>query len=454
MKIIIEGAGEVGIHLAKMLAAEANDITVIDPQEDRLNKLATSADVVTLEGQPSSIRSLKEANIEKADLFIAVNPGTHQDVNVVSALLAKKLGCKKVCARVDDEDYLSYDNRYLFTEMGIDMLFFPERIAATEIVDLLRRTASTDSMDFARGKLRIAVFKLEEDSPLLDMNVNEFTTAMGAKEDQLNFRVVAVSRGDETIIPDAGMKFKYHDLVFIITTREGLDPIMAFLGKSNIEVGKLMILGASQIGSMVAKGMSRQLERIKVIDTDKARCLDLSEKTDDNVLVINGDGRNSDFLLEQNIKDYDAFVAVTDNDEANILACVVAKKFGVPRTVAQVENLEYIQLAEDMGVDAVINKKLITAGKIFKMTLSNKVRFIKYMSGTQAEVLEYIVSPGSKITRAPLMDLDFPENAIIGGIIRGNESFIAVGSTRIEAYDRVAVFALPEAVKQVDRMFR
>ena len=164
--------------------------------------------------------------------------------------------------------------------------------------------------------------------------------------------------------------------------------------------------------------------------------------------------RWTDFLLEQNIKDYDAFVAVTDNDEANILACVVAKKFGVPRTVAQVENLEYIQLAEDMGVDAVINKKLITAGKIFKMTLSNKVRFIKYMSGTQAEVLEYIVSPGSKITRAPLMDLDFPENAIIGGIIRGNESFIAVGSTKIEAYDRVAVFALPEAVKQVDKMFR
>ena len=191
-----------------------------------------------------------------------------------------------------------------------------------------------------------------------------------------------------------------------------------------------------------------------VIDTDKAKCLDLSEKTDDNVLVINGDGRNSDFLLEHNIKDYDAFVAVTDNDEANILACVVAKKFGVPRTVAQVENLEYIQLAEDMGVDTVINKKLITAGKIFKMTLSNKVRFIKYMSGTQAEVLEYIVSPGSKITRAPLMDLNFPENAIIGGIIRGNEAFIAVGSTKIEAYDRVAVFALPDAVKDVDRMFR
>ena len=443
-----------GIHLAKMLAAEANDITVIDQNADRLAKLALSADVVTVEGATSSIRSLKEANIEKADLFIAVNPVTHQDVNVVSALLAKKLGCKKVCARVDDEDFLSYDNRYLFTEMGIDMLFYPERIAATEIVDLLNRTASTDSMDFARGKLQIAVFKLEDDSPLLDMTLNEFSAAVGAGDDKVSFRVVAVSRGDETLIPEAGMKFKYHDLIFIISTREGIEPIMSFLGKSNIEVSNLMILGATQIGSMVAKGISKRLESIKVIDADKERCLDLSEKTDDNVMVINGDGRNSDFLLEQNIKDYDAFVAVTENDEANILACVVAKKFGVPRTVAQVENLEYIQLAEDMGVDAVINKKLITAGKIFKMTLSNKVRFIKYMSGTKAEVLEYIVSPGSRITRAPLKEMDFPDDDIIGGVIRGNESFIAVGDTKIEAYDRVAVFALPDAVKDVDRMFR
>jgi len=454
MKIIIEGAGEVGIHLAKMLASEANDITVIDQDQERLAKLAMTADVATIEGSLSSIPALKEANVEKADLFIAVNPVTHQDVNVVSALLAKKLGCKRVCARVDDEDYLLFENRYLFTEMGIDMLFYPERIAATEIIDSLKRTASTDSMDFARGKLQIAVFKLEDDSPLLDMTLNEFSNAMGQRDEELGFRIVAVSRGDETLMPEAQMKFKYHDLVFIITTREGINPIMSFLGKSNIEVNNLMILGATQIGSMVAKGLSKNLENIMVIDTDKAKCLDLSEKTDDNVLVINGDGRNSDFLLEHNIKDYDAFVAVTDNDEANILACVVAKKFGVPRTVAQVENLEYIQLAEDMGVDTVINKKLITAGKIFKMTLSNKVRFIKYMSGTQAEVLEYIVSPGSKITRAPLMDLNFPENAIIGGIIRGNEAFIAVGSTKIEAYDRVAVFALPDAVKDVDRMFR
>ena len=191
-----------------------------------------------------------------------------------------------------------------------------------------------------------------------------------------------------------------------------------------------------------------------MIEIDKNRCLELSEKTDNNVIIVNGDGRNSDFLVDENIKDYDAFVAVTGNDEANILACVVAKKFGVSRTVAEVENIEYIKLAEDMGVDAVINKKLLTAGKIFRMTLSSKVRFIKYMSGTNAEVLEYIVAPDSKITQAPLKDIDFPENAVIGGVIRGNDSMIAIGNTHIEAYDRIAVFAMPDAIKEVDKFFK
>ena len=452
MRIVIEGAGEVGSHLAKMLSTEANEITGIDADETRLAKLSSTADVVTLNGGASSITTLKEAGVEKADLFIAVNPFTSQDVNVVSALRAKKLGCPKVCARVDDEEYLSYENKYLFTEMGIDMMFYPEKIAAGEIVDLLKRTASTESMDFARGRLQMAVFKLEEDSPLLDMKLTEFTAAVSSE--QVQFRVVAVSRGAETLMPRPDMRFKYHDLVFIITKREGLEPIMTFLGKSNIEVGKMMILGASQIGGMVAKMMSKQMETIKVIDLDRQRCLELSEKTDDNVIVVHGDGRNSDLLIEENIKDYDAFVAVTGNDEANILACVVARKFGVPRTIAQVENLEYVKLAEDMGVDAVINKKLVTAGRIFKMTLSNKVRFVKYMNGTDAEVLEYIVAPGSMITKHPLRELTFPQNAIIGGVIRGKDSFIAVGDTQIEAYDRVAVFALPSAVKEVDKFFK
>ena len=452
MKIVIAGAGEVGSHLAKMLSNEANDITVIDSDHERLDALRSHTDVITVEGNPSAIQVLHDAEVETSDLFIAVSPSESQDVNIVSAMLAKKMGCKKATARINNEEYLSYENKYLFTEMGIDLLFYPEKIAAGEIVELLKRSASTDSLDFARGRLQVAVFKLEEESPMIGMNMAEFSRV--ASEDGLKFRVVAISRGDETIIPKFDTKFKYHDLVFIISKREGVDMLMKYLGKRNLEVDKIMILGGSPIAEMVAKKISKQVDSIKLIEMNKEKCLELSEKLPSNVIVVNGDGRNSDMLLEENIREYDAFVAVTNNSETNILACVAAKSLGVERTIAEVENIEYIKLAESMGVDAVINKKLITAGRIFRFTLSSKVRFIKYMSGTNAEVLEYIVAPESVITKRPLKDMGFPSNAIIGGLIRGNDAFIAVGDTQVQAYDRVVVFALPQAVREVDKFFK
>ena len=455
MKIIIEGAGQVGSHLAKMLSHEGGDITVIDDDEVRLQRLTAVADVVTVLGDPSSITVLKEAGCHKADLFIAVNPSTTQTVNIVSALLAKKLGSKRVIARIEDEAYLLPENKLMFKDMGLDMLFYPEKIASDEIIDMLKHTASTDSMDFARGKLQLVVFRLDDDCPVLDMTVAEFTAAMTAASAQAQLRIIAIARKGETIIPKFDTRFTYNDHLYIIAKREGIPAILKFLGKDNIEVDKVMILGGSEIGEMVAAQLARQqLDTVKIIDIDKNRCRTLTEKLPSNVMVANGDARNSDFLVEEGIRDYDALVACTGNDEANILSCVVAKKFGVSRTVAQVENLEYVRLAEDMGVDVVINKKLITAGRIFKFTLSDKVRFVRYMSGTDAEVLEYTAAPDSKVTRGLLKDIGFPRNAIIGGVIRGSESFIAVGDTRIEPYDRVAVFALPETVKEVDKFFK
>jgi trk system potassium uptake protein TrkA len=455
MKIIIEGAGQVGSHLAKMLSHEGGDITVIDDNEARLQRLTSSADVVTVLGDPSSIKVLRDAGCAKADLFISVNPSTSQTVNIVSALLAKRLGSKRVIARIDDEAYLLPENKLMFKDMGIDMLFYPEKIASDEIIDLLKHTASTDSMDFARGKLQLVVFRLDDDAPILDMKVAEFTAAMTAASSQAQLRIIAIARKGETIIPKFDTRFAYNDHLYIIAKREGVPAILKYLGKDNIEVDKVMILGGSEIGEMVAgQLLKQQLDAVKIIDIDKQRCRELTEKLPSNVLVANGDARNSDFLVEEGIRDYDALVACTGNDEANILSCVVAKKFGVTRTIAQVENLEYLRLAEDMGVDAVINKKLITASRIFKFTLSDKVRFVRYMSGTDAEVLEYTVAPNALITKGALKDIAFPRNAIIGGVIRGSESFIAVGDTRIEPYDRIAVFALPEAVKEVDRFFK
>ena len=452
MKIIISGAGEVGSHLAKMLRNEANDICVIDSNQQRLTALSETADVVTVCGNPASIEVLKNAGAEKADLFVAVNPSTSQNVNVVCSALAKSLGSKKVVCRVNNEEYLAYDNKYLFSDMGIDLLFYPEKIAAGEIVDLLKRSASTEAMEFGRGKLQISVYKLEEDSPIIDKTLLDFSRDFADAETR--FRVVAIARGNETIIPKIDTRFRSHDLVFIISRRDGNAPLMEYLGKKDIEIKSLMMVGGGPIAEMVAKQLGRQMESIKIIEEDKNRCLYLSEHLGDNVTIVNGDGRNTDLLIEESLRSTDAFVALTESSETNILTCVAAKKCGIARTIAEVENLEYIRLAEDMGVDAVINKKLITAGRIFKFTLSDKIRFIKYMSGTNAEVLEYITAPGSKITSAQLKDLDFPGDAVIGGLIRGNESIIAVGDTRIEDYDRVVVFALPQAVKEVDRFFR
>ena len=382
MKIVIAGAGEVGSHLAKMLSVEANDITVIDSRQERLDALSASTDVITVLGNPSAIDVLQDAGVANADLFIAVYPSDSQDVNIVSAMLAKKLGSKKATARIDNEEYLSYENKYLFTEMGIDLMFYPEKIAAGEIIDLLKRTATTDSMDFARGKLQIAVFKLEESSALLGMTMAEFSAV--ANNQGHSFRVVAIARGNDTIIPRFDTKFKYHDLVFIISKRDGMEMLMKYIGKKDIEIKNVMILGGSPIGEIVARNISKQMETVKLIEMNKEKCLELSEKLPDNVIVVNGDGRNSDMLIEESIKDFDAFVAVTNSSETNILACVAAKRLGITRTIAEVENIEYIRLAESMGVDAIINKKLITAGRIYKFTLSNKVRFIKYLSGTNA----------------------------------------------------------------------
>ena len=452
MRIVIEGAGQVGSHLAKMLSREANEITVIDSDAKRLSSLTAIADVVGIQGSSSSIKMMKEAGVPGCDLFIAVNPFVSQEVNIVSALIAKKIGARKVTARLEDEEFLTPENKLTFKEMGIDLMFFPEKIAAEEIIDQLKHSASTDSMDFAHGKLQMAVFKVEESSPMIDMKLGEFVAQ--TSDEGLQFRIIAIARGDETIIPKVDTNFRYHDLVFTIAKREGMPLLMKYFGKNNVEVDRIMILGGSEIAEQLAKNISKQVSEIKIIEKDKTRCMELIEMLPDNVSVVHGDGRNSDFLADEDIKSYDAFVAVCGSDETNVLACVIAKKFGVERVFAQVENVEYLRLAEELGVDTVINKKLLTAARMLKFTLSGKARTVKYMSGTKAEVLEYTVAPGSAITRHPLKDMGFPRNAIVGGVIRGSEAFIAVGDTVIEAYDRVAVFALPEAVKEVDRFFK
>jgi len=454
MKIIIAGAGEVGSHLAKMLSSESHDVIVIDPDEMRLSALSEKVDVMVLHGNTASVKMLKDAGVDKADLFIAVNPSTSQNVNIVSAILAKKLGCKKVTARINSEEYLSPANRMLFTSMGIDYLFYPESIASTEIIRQLQCGRTEESIDFARGKMQLSMFRLDDESPLVDTCLLDFSHMFHDKSQ--DFRVVAVSRNGQTIIPKPDFRFKPRDMVYIIAIKEGMDMIRDFLSFEELTYEKVMIAGGGKIAQMVASQLSGTVSEVKLIEPDKERCLYLSDMLDSNVTIVNGDGRNSELLREENVADYDVFVSVSDSSENNILSCVAAKKMGVDRTIAEVENLQYILLAENMGVDAIINKKLITAGKIFKLTLSNKVKFVKYMNGTDAEILEFVVDGNSKACRGSLQlkDINFPAGAVVGGIIRGGEPRIAVGSTSFEPMDRVIVFALPGVIKDVEKFFK
>jgi trk system potassium uptake protein TrkA len=448
MKIVIAGAGEVGCHLAKMLSEGYHEITIIDKDEERLALVTESMDVLTVQGSPTSIKVLKSAGVDKADLFVAVSPAKEQDVNLVAATIAKKLGAKKVTARINDAEYLNYDNKLMFTDMGIDLMFYPEKIAAAEIVDLLKQSDVSEFMDFARGQLQMVVFRIDEDSKLL----NKSSADLSQDPESLPFRIVALTRGGETIIPQRDTLFKRGDMAYVVTKRDRVDELMVLAGKRYLDIKRLTILGGGRIGEMVAAQFEKNAEFVKIIEIRRERCEVLSENLN-RTLVINGDGRNSDFLYEEDVKSCDAFVAVTSSSETNILACVAAKKMGVTKTIAEVENIEYIKLAEGMGVDAVINKKIITAGRIFRFTMSNKVRTVKVIGGADAEVIEYIVNPDSLITKAPIGELNFPQDAIIGGIIRGNESFIATDSTLVRPYDRVVIFALPSALGRIEKFF-
>lgn len=453
MRIVIEGAGEIGSHLAKMLRDEDNEVTVIDNDEQRLKSLTAYVDVHTVLGNPSGIKGLREAEAGKADLFIAVYPGQTQEMNIVGSMLAKRLGASRVIARINNQEYLSAENKLIFKEMGIEHMFYPERSAADEVAAYLTHSSTGETMDFERGKLQIAVFKLDEESSMLDQTLGDFTASLPESNLQ-QFRIIAIARDGKTMIPRLDTKFRFGDQVFAISRKEGIPDLYKCFNKCNESIDSVMMLGGSSIARMLAESLDKKGVRVKILERDPKICARLSEELPDSVLISNVDGRNSDVLFEEGIRDYDAFIALSNNDESNVLACVMARKFNVEHTIAEVENIEYIGLAEEMGVSKVVNKKLSTAGRIFRFTLSGRARFVRYMPGTRAEVIEYTAAPGCAITQAKIKDIDFPEGAIICGVIRGSESFIAIGDTQIENYDKVAVFATPQTVKEIDRLFK
>lgn len=445
MKIVISGAGEVGRYLAKMLIKEDHDLVLIDKDDDLIKEVDNSYDLMTVSGFCTSFSTLKEAKVHSCDLYISVT--NSQDTNILSCIFAKKLGAKKTIARVDNMEYLNPINKLTFINLGIDKMIYPEFLAAKEIVGVLKQTGSTEVFEFSGGKLTLFVIKLDETSPIINLTLREAAKLTHNK----NYRAVAITRDNVTIIPKGDDVMLQNDLVYMITNPEGIQDLLKSAGKEKLEINNVMFLGGSRMGIKAAKFIENQL-KVKIVEADPEKCLKMTEILS-AAMVINGDGRNIEMLLEAGLDKCDAFVAVTGDSETNVLTCLLAKSYGVTKTIAEIENLDYIELASKMGIDTIINKKLIAASTIYTQTMRAEVASIKCLTGTDAEVLEFVTSRDAIVTKNKLKDIDFPEGVIIGGIVRGNKSFIAMGDTQIKANDKVVLFALPQAIHKIAYYF-
>lgn len=446
MNIIIAGDGEVGFHLAKMLSSEKHNITVVDPNKDLLNLLESNSDILTITGDSYSIKTLEDANIGKCDLLISV---LHDEQpNLLTCIIAKRLGAKRTIARVNNPNLFNENKRRFFNGLGIDKIVCPERIASFEIVNLLKQTGATEVFSFGENKLQLFLIRLTEAAKV----INKSLTEISKEYPNAHFRAVAIHRDRKTIIPKGDDIFMLHDLAYVITCLEGVKNLFELSGKKKVDIKNVMIVGAGRIGRKTAKQLEEN-KRVKLVEIDKTRCYEAAEELS-NTLIINGDATDINVLHDEDIEGIDAFIAVTNNTETNILTCLHAKKAGVPTTIALVENIDYIDIAQTIGIDTIINKKLITASYIARFTIDAHVESSKVLSGVEAEVLEFVVEAGAKITKQPICKLEMPAGSIIGGIIRGEESFIALGNLQIQAYDRVVVFAEPKAVYKVSKLFK
>lgn len=446
MRIIIAGMGDVGYQLAKQLSSEAHDIIAIDNDQQRLSYTDSMTDILTINGSSTSIKVLKEAKVEKTDLVVAVT--SSEEVNLTTALISKRLGAKRTIARVSNAEYLENENLVGFHQMGIDFMIYPEELAAMEVVRLINRTAATDVIEFENGKISVIGLKLDKSAPVIHQKLIEVAKA----NPTLDYRIVAIYRNFRTIIPTGNDKFLPNDQIFVATKPEGIESILRLAGKENINFDNIMILGGGKIGRRVAEVLSEKMT-VKIIDSDEDKTFELADQLP-NTLVIRGDGRDIDLLAQEGIIDVDAFIALTEDAETNLISCLMAKHLGVKKAIALVDKVDYIPLTQTIGLDSLINKKLIAANSISRFIRKRDMVAYASLEGIDAEVIEFIAQSGSDITKRAIKDLDFPKGAIIGGIVRGDESFIATGNSEIKANDRVVVFSLPDAVKKVEKYFR
>lgn len=444
MRIIIAGAGAVGTHLAKMLADERHDIVLMDEGEERLANLESNFDLMTVAARPTSINSLKEVGAADADLFVAVTP--EESTNITSCILAHSLGAKKTVARIDNYEYLQPKNKEFFKNLGVDSLIYPEMLAAKEIADGLHLSWIRQWWEFNGGALVMLGVKLRENALILGTPI-----ARIKKEEP--YHIVTIKRLGETIIPSGSDELHAGDIVYFMTSKRSLPYIRKITGKEgHATIRNLMIMGGSRIAMRATQLVSNDMS-VKVIDSDINRCHWLTDMVDDSVMIINGDGRDYKLLEEEGISEVDAFVALTDNSETNILACLSAKRMGVFKTIAEVENIDYIGMAESLDIGAVINKKKIAASYIYQLLLDADVENVKCLTFANADVAEFVVKEGAKVTRSLVKDLTLPKGVTIGGLVRGEEGILVTGFTQIQPGDHVVVFCLSSMIKRVEKFF-
>jgi trk system potassium uptake protein TrkA len=446
MRIIIAGAGDLGFHLSKLLVQEEQDIVLIDEDQSVLDYASGHLDVQTLRGSSTSPKVLEDANVDKADLLIAVT--SNQETNITTCIIGKRLGAKKTIARVSNIEYLHKKDVLNLKEVGIDDIISPESLAAKEIKRLLKESAMTDSFEFEKGLLTLMGLTVDENSELLDKTIQE-TAYLNPNN---NFIVVAILRDNKTIIPHGENRFKLNDHAYFIAQPDGVARVMALSRKERIEIKEVAILGGTKLGIHAARQLSEKY-KVKLIEQDKEKCYRLAEELPDT-MIINGDGRNFDLLKEEGINRMDAFIAVTGNSETNIISSLAAKNAGVRKTIALVENIDYIHLSQNIGVDTLINKKLIAANFIFRHIRQGHVLNLTSIHGVDAEIMEIEVRDNSKILKGELRNLNWPKTAVVGGVIRNGQGYTVRGDFEFKPKDRVVVLSRPECISSIEGYFK
>ena len=446
MKIIIIGAYAIGTHLARLLSRNNDDITIIDDDGERLAQIGSDFDLMTMEASPSSINTLTDAGVAAADLFISVTP--LQSLNINTCIIAHALGARKTVAKISDAEFTAEDKKEFFKRLGIDELIYPEILAARDIISGLKMSWVRQRWDVHDGALVMLGIKLREACEILNKPLREIS---GPNDP---YHVVAIKRGTDTIIPGGNDKLELYDLAYFMTTRQYIPYIRKIVGKEHyVDVKNVMVMGGGTTAVRAVQTMPEYMD-VKVIEMNPERCEYLNDILDnDKTLIINGDGRDIPLLTEEGIKNTQAFVALTGNAETNILACLTAKRLGVRKTVAMVENLDYASMAESLDIGTIINKKAIAASRIYQMMLDADVMNVTFLMSANADVAEFIPKEGSKVTRKPVKDLGLPPGMTIGGLVRDNVGMLVSGNTQIQAGDSVVVFCHGQNMKKIERLF-